>query len=85
MSKRLFGVLVLALGLGFSGIAGAGKVKIKVQSVLPTKTDEIVMVKDLTENHGVQLHDAPTIACTSTFRTRSLTLGSELRKRRIPG
>jgi len=47
---RCTGAFVVALGLVFSGAASAGKVTIKVQSVLPTKADEIVMVKDFAAN-----------------------------------
>jgi TRAP-type mannitol/chloroaromatic compound transport system substrate-binding protein len=47
---KLVGAIAMALGLAFSGVANAGKVTIKVQSVLPTKADEIVMVKDFAAN-----------------------------------
>jgi TRAP-type mannitol/chloroaromatic compound transport system substrate-binding protein len=51
MFKRsLIGAMAMALGIVFSGAALAGKVTIKVQSVLPTKADEIVMVKDFAAN-----------------------------------
>ncbi len=51
MSKRkLLGAMAVVLGIVFSGIASAGKITIKVQSVLPTKADEIVMVKDFAAN-----------------------------------
>jgi TRAP-type mannitol/chloroaromatic compound transport system substrate-binding protein len=42
--------MAVALGILFSGVATAGKVTIKIQSVLPTKADEIVMVKDFAAN-----------------------------------
>ena len=32
---KLVGAIAMALGLAFSGVANAGKVTIKVQSVLP--------------------------------------------------
>ncbi|HUV21492.1 MAG TPA: TRAP transporter substrate-binding protein [Gammaproteobacteria bacterium] len=47
---KLVGAIAVALGLAFSGVANAGKVTIKIQSVLPTKADEIVMVKDFAAN-----------------------------------
>ena len=47
---KLVGAMAMALGIVFSGVANAGKVTIKVQSVLPTKADEIVMVKDFAAN-----------------------------------
>jgi len=52
MSKhRLLGAMAVVLGIVFSGGAGATKVTtIKIQSVLPTKADEIVMVKDFAAN-----------------------------------
>ena len=51
MFKRsLLGAMVVVLGIVFSGVASAGKVTIKIQSVLPTKADEIVMVKDFAAN-----------------------------------
>jgi TRAP-type mannitol/chloroaromatic compound transport system substrate-binding protein len=51
MFKRsLIGAIAMALGILFSGVATAGKVTIKIQSVLPTKADEIVMVKDFAAN-----------------------------------
>jgi TRAP-type mannitol/chloroaromatic compound transport system substrate-binding protein len=46
----LIGAMAMALGIVFSGVATAGKVTIKIQSVLPTKADEIVMVKDFAAN-----------------------------------
>lgn len=46
----LMGAMAVALGIIFSGVATAGKVTIKIQSVLPTKADEIVMVKDFAAN-----------------------------------
>ena len=48
--RMLKGAMVLALGLAFTGAATAAKVKIRVQSVLPTKADEIVMLKDFAAN-----------------------------------
>lgn len=51
MSKRkLLGAMAVVLGIVFSGIVSAGKITIKIQSVLPTKADEIVMVKDFAAN-----------------------------------
>ena len=51
MFKRsLLGAMTVVLGIVFSGVATAGKVTIKIQSVLPTKADEIVMVKDFAAN-----------------------------------
>ncbi len=47
--KKLAGLLC-ASALGMSSLAYAEKVTIKIQSVLPTKADEIVMVKDFAEN-----------------------------------
>jgi len=47
---KLVGAIALALGIVFSGVASAGKVTIKIQSVLPTQADEIVMVKDFAAN-----------------------------------
>ena len=46
----LIGAMAMALGIVFSSVAVAGKVTIKIQSVLPTKADEIVMVKDFAAN-----------------------------------
>lgn len=52
MSKRfsLVSAGLVMLSLLFTGVANAGKVTIKIQSVLPTKADEIVMVKDFAAN-----------------------------------
>ena len=51
MSKHsLLCTMLLVFGLAFSSFASAGKVTIKIQSVLPTKADEIVMVKDFAAN-----------------------------------
>ena len=47
---KLAGAIAVALGLIFSGVTNADSVTIKVQSVLPTKADEIVMVKDFAAN-----------------------------------
>lgn len=72
MSKRkLLGAMVVVLGIVFSGIAFAGKIVIKIQSVLPTKADEIVMVKDfaanvaLLTNNEVQIEVLPDGAIVS--------------------
>ena len=47
--KKWVGALCAA-SVCFGGVAFADKVKIRVQSVLPTKADEIVMVKDFADN-----------------------------------
>jgi len=58
MFKRsLLGAMTVALGIVFSGAATAGKVNIKIQSVLPTKADEIVMVKDFAANVAALTND----------------------------
>lgn len=51
MRKRTFGIIcsLLAVAL-FSGVAFGKTVKIRIQSVLPTKADEVVMLQDYADN-----------------------------------
>ncbi|MFT5503439.1 MAG: NAD(P)-dependent dehydrogenase (short-subunit alcohol dehydrogenase family) [Gammaproteobacteria bacterium] len=49
--------MAVALTKVFSGVATAGKVTISIQSVLPTKADEIVMVKCFVKNLALLTND----------------------------
>lgn len=52
MSKRVLTLIGVFLGMTllFNGVALAKKVKIRVQSVIPIKADEVVMLKDFAKN-----------------------------------
>ncbi len=50
LAPKVLGALALSAGLMASNSATAESIKIRVQSVLPTKADEIVMVKDFAAN-----------------------------------
>ena len=51
MKNRIYRLMSCLLGIMlFSGIAFGKTVKIRVQSVLPTKADEVVMLKDFADN-----------------------------------
>jgi TRAP-type mannitol/chloroaromatic compound transport system substrate-binding protein len=47
--KKLLGFMLVS-AFAFGSIAQAANVKIRVQSVLPTKADEVVMLKDFAQN-----------------------------------
>ncbi|WOV91383.1 MAG: hypothetical protein R1F54_01595 [Candidatus Zeuxoniibacter abyssi] len=48
--SRLITLAVTVAGLLFAPLAHAEKVKIRVQSVIPTKADEVVMLKRFADN-----------------------------------
>ena len=70
-TRSLMSASIMALAVAFSGVATAAMVKIKIQSVLPTQADEIVMVKDfaanvaLLTNNEVQIEVLPDGAIVS--------------------